>query len=305
MGAVGNERAAVRDAILERDQARIEAAELRGQLAAERVRVRRLEELLLTLASDRADPSDTSASSTVARELLERRDETTPALSEPADAPSAADRLFERTIGAEPRPETVGQMREAFAAQLEHVRADVSEPVGQTVRRTVGQAVGQTAGQTVNPLSPSDEPAPEPSHRWAAWRDGLDVPGAVCERLMPGAERRAAGQFMTPFVLADLMAGWLLREPKRRLLDPAVGSGRLLFRAHSRPEQAPVQVIGWDVDELAIAMAELDLRLRGVRRFELHRGDFLLDVEDEAAAELPERLDHHSHTRSWSLRWAG
>jgi hypothetical protein len=81
VGVVHDERAAVREPVLDRDQARIESTELRGQFAAERACVRRLEELLLTLASER---TDSSAPSVVAREILGKRSET----SMPTPAPA-------------------------------------------------------------------------------------------------------------------------------------------------------------------------------------------------------------------------
>jgi adenine-specific DNA-methyltransferase len=114
--------------------------------------------------------------------------------------------------------------------------------------------------------------------------DGYDVPGAAYEALISGAERRDAGQFGTPHYAADLMAAWLLQEPVKLLLDPAVGSGRLLYRAGIR-EPAPERMLGLDVDALAVELAQLNLAWRRLgERSEVRPSDFLL-------ATLPEEGD--------------
>ncbi|MDP8942803.1 MAG: SAM-dependent methyltransferase [Actinomycetota bacterium] len=112
---------------------------------------------------------------------------------------------------------------------------------------------------------------------FSAWADGTDVPGTAYERLLPAPARRAEGQFQTPFWAADLMGRWLLSEPTATLYDPAVGSGRLLFRAFELGEQKPKRVVGWDIDQLCVAMAALNLRLRGVENYKVSAADFLLD----------------------------
>lgn len=110
----------------------------------------------------------------------------------------------------------------------------------------------------------------------AAWSDGVDVPGMAYETLLIGAARRDLGQFQTPFPAADIMAGWLLAKPVHTLLDPGVGTGRLLFRSAMRTEATLGRMVGVDVDQLALSMATLNLTLRGATA-NLLGGDFLLD----------------------------
>lgn len=114
---------------------------------------------------------------------------------------------------------------------------------------------------------------------WAAWADGTDVPGTAYEELLPASARRAQGQFQTPFWAADLMSRWLLAEPTKTLFDPAVGSGRLLFRAFEHGEHQPTRFVGWDIDPLCTAMSSLNLRLRRVPGYRITQADFLLDAE--------------------------
>jgi adenine-specific DNA-methyltransferase len=129
------------------------------------------------------------------------------------------------------------------------------------------------------------------------WADGLDVPGTAYEAVVRAAARRAAGQFQTPFWAADLMAGWLLSEPVRLLLDPGVGTGRLLFRAWQRPEPAPQRMLGLDIDPLCLRMARLNLALRGGQDFSLRKADFLRDSlrrRPDAIIANPPFSRHHA-----------
>jgi hypothetical protein len=121
--------------------------------------------------------------------------------------------------------------------------------------------------------------------------DGYDVVGAAFETLMSGAERRDAGQFGTPHYAADLMAAWLLQAPVKLLLDPGVGSGRLLYRASIR-EPAPARLLGLDSDTLAVELAVLNLGWRGLgERSEIRHVDFLLATLPEEEAAGPARPD--------------
>jgi hypothetical protein len=130
-----------------------------------------------------------------------------------------------------------------------------------------------------------------------AWADGLDVLGEAYERLLTGAERRDDGQFQTPFFAADLMAGWLLREPTGLLLDPGVGAGRLLFRAAGR-ENPPKRLLGYDTDPVACAMARMNLALRGLsERSEVLQHNFLRAEPTERPDALtcnPPYSRHHA-----------
>jgi adenine-specific DNA-methyltransferase len=133
--------------------------------------------------------------------------------------------------------------------------------------------------------------------RDAALGDGFDAVGLAYEALLPGPERRVAGQFQTPLWAADLMAGWLLQEPTELLADPGVGSGRLLFRAAERPETSPAAYLGLDIDPLALAMSRANFRLRGIGSVRLRRRNFLLDPLRERPDALtcnPPYSRHHA-----------
>jgi adenine-specific DNA-methyltransferase len=112
---------------------------------------------------------------------------------------------------------------------------------------------------------------------YAAWANGADVPGTAYEALLPIAARRPQGQFQTPLWATDFMGQWLLAEPTRTLFDPAVGSGRLLYRPLEVGQYTPKRLVGWDIDELSAAMAALNLRLRRVANYTITVADFLLD----------------------------
>ena len=62
----------------------------------------------------------------------------------------------------------------------------------------------------------------------------LDVLGAIFEQLIPESERILLGQYYTPAQLADVVLSLTLEDNVTSVLDPAVGSGTFLFRAHDR-----------------------------------------------------------------------
>lgn len=111
--------------------------------------------------------------------------------------------------------------------------------------------------------------------RWASWADGADMLGSAYEMLVSSAERRDAGQFLTPMWAAELMACWLAEQPIECLWDPGVGSGRLLLTSAQQP-RPPVQMLGIDIDPISLMMAKLNLQLRGITTATFHQGDFLL-----------------------------
>lgn len=108
-----------------------------------------------------------------------------------------------------------------------------------------------------------------------AAKDG-DLLGAAYERLLPAAFRRPRGQFFTPAWAGDVMAGWVLKEPRSLVLDPGVGSGALLLQVAQHSRRADARLYGVDRDALALRMAQANLRLRGIRRATLRVSDFLL-----------------------------
>lgn len=133
------------------------------------------------------------------------------------------------------------------------------------------------------------------AHEMALCADGHDVPGSAYEALLSGAERRAAGQFATPHYAADLMAAWLLREPVELLLDPGVGSGRLLYRA-ALHERAAERLLGLDTDPLAVDLAQRNLAWRGLERSEVRVADFFSELPEHPDAVIcnPSYARHHA-----------
>lgn len=121
------------------------------------------------------------------------------------------------------------------------------------------------------------------------WGDGTDVPGTAYERLLPTLARRPMGQFQTPFWAADLMGRWLLSQQTKTLFDPAVGTGRLLFRAFEHGDNQPDRFVGWDIDELCVLMGALNMRLRRVPNYSIEHADFLLNDDALKRGGL---LDH-------------
>lgn len=120
----------------------------------------------------------------------------------------------------------------------------------------------------------------------AAWRDGTDVVGGAYERLLPAATRRAAGQFFTPFWAGEVMSRWVMAGSPRLVLDPGCGSGALLIEAARARGRRATRLLGIDKDPLAVQMAGVNRRLRGLGRCELRASDFLLD----ALAETPDAV---------------
>jgi adenine-specific DNA-methyltransferase len=120
-----------------------------------------------------------------------------------------------------------------------------------------------------------------------AWRDGVDIVGAAYQQLLTGAQRRAAGQFFTPFWAGEVMSSWLFSEPTTLLADPGCGSGGLLIPAARHRDRGAAALLGIDVDPFAIAMAETNKRLRGLNGCDLRVGNFLVDpIHDQPDAVI-------------------
>jgi adenine-specific DNA-methyltransferase len=157
---------------------------------------------------------------------------------------------------------------------VERVRQAQGDHADSAERRALIEAELQTIAE--NPTLPA----------YAAFANGVDALGAAYETLITADERRAAGQFRTPFWAADLMSGWLLQDRAHLLLDPGVGSGGLLFRAASRSEPGPSKMLGLDVDPICISLAQANLRLREISDFTLRQCNFLLDDIQESPDAL-------------------
>lgn len=90
---------------------------------------------------------------------------------------------------------------------------------------------------------------------------------------------RARGAYATPPVLADLMAGWAVRDGATAVLDPACGAGTLLARAAAwrawlgGPPDAPLW--GVEADPAPAALARLALAALGATGAVVITADFL------------------------------
>jgi len=103
----------------------------------------------------------------------------------------------------------------------------------------------------------------------------------VYERLFVQDARRDLGQFSTPNYISEILAKWAVNEADDTILDPGVGAGMLSSAAVrekiQRGAEKPLHDIrANDIDELAVSMAALSLKLvDGPGSPVLERGNFL------------------------------
>lgn len=90
-----------------------------------------------------------------------------------------------------------------------------------------------------------------------------------------GEGRKARGAFFTPEALADFLAGWAVRKPTDRILDPSCGEASLLIAAGRRLRAlgGKGKVHGLDVHPPSIDAARQILDEEGFKS-ELRAGDF-------------------------------
>lgn len=104
--------------------------------------------------------------------------------------------------------------------------------------------------------------------------------------------RKAYGQFFTPEPLASAMATWVLGCSPSRVIDPAVGTGRLLQPFTDQGEQ--MELVGFDLDPGPLEFARE--RFRDVAGVELVQSDFLKifeNLEFDGATCNPPYVRHH------------
>lgn len=61
------------------------------------------------------------------------------------------------------------------------------------------------------------------------------------------AERKSKGQYMTPPAVSEVLLNRVPIRPGDTVLDPAVGTGELLYAAHAKQPEATYE--GWDIDD--------------------------------------------------------
>jgi adenine-specific DNA-methyltransferase len=102
-------------------------------------------------------------------------------------------------------------------------------------------------------------------------------------------KKGALGQFMTPFRIAEFMAGMFERHDDAVLLDSGAGIGSLTMAA-SRTLRL-VRAEAWEVDPIMIGYLRDNLCSLGVP-FELHAKDFILDSVDRIQFDEGTRFTH-------------
>ncbi len=99
------------------------------------------------------------------------------------------------------------------------------------------------------------------------------------EKLVGTRQAQERGQFLTPMNVADSMAAMTIGQTDKpvRVLDPCVGTGRLLMAAH---KQAPNALLfGVDVDLRALRIAFTNFAIHGISGYLLHADSLLHDTD--------------------------
>jgi adenine-specific DNA-methyltransferase len=102
-------------------------------------------------------------------------------------------------------------------------------------------------------------------------------------------KKGALGQFMTPFKIAEFMAGMFEKRDGAVLLDAGAGIGSLTLAAANAVNV--VRAEAWEVDPVMIGYLRVNLASLGVP-FELHEKDFILDSVDRIQFDEGTRFTH-------------
>ncbi len=117
------------------------------------------------------------------------------------------------------------------------------------------------------------------------------------QKLVTKADAERRGLFLTPESVANLTAAMTIpvTEEKVTVLDPCVGSGRLLMAAHQR---APNGIFfGVDTDLRILRVAYTNLAIHGIKGYLLH-ADSLLHNTDISTEEGRENWKYSNHWNS-------
>ncbi|WP_204367395.1 N-6 DNA methylase [Natrinema altunense] len=123
---------------------------------------------------------------------------------------------------------------------------------------------------------------------------GADNPsealGNTYEELVPQEARRELGQFATPPFISRFMASWTVQQHDDTVLDPGIGAGQLatqalIQKAELGAQQPLAEIVGIDIDEIAVSMASVTLKLTdGEGQGDLRHGDFINQSPRQFAA---------------------
>lgn len=118
-----------------------------------------------------------------------------------------------------------------------------------------------------------------------------EVLSAVYEQLAPQDARRDLGQFATPSFVSEFMVEWSLTDADDTVLDPGIGAGQLSTHAIARKIELGVdnpvsEITGIDIDEVAISMAAVSLKLADGQGYaKLVHDDFIQQTPHKFAEE--------------------
>src|SRR5690554_3768131 len=98
--------------------------------------------------------------------------------------------------------------------------------------------------------------------------------GQLYQKLRRIQEKKSLGQVFTPDHAVEAALALLGSGQPQRIIDPACGAGEFLLRAARYWPQA--QILGVDIDPLALAVAKTRLSLAGTPGVELVRGNALV-----------------------------
>ncbi|MGC9147794.1 MAG: N-6 DNA methylase [Infirmifilum sp.] len=113
--------------------------------------------------------------------------------------------------------------------------------------------------------------------------------------------RAKEGEVYTPHEVIKLIVDVLDVENGSRVLDPACGSGGMLIEVYNRikkkGEEPDLLLVGQERNDVMVAIAKLNMILRGIENFIIYNGDSLgnpqFDKADYVIANPPWNLDYN------------
>lgn len=99
------------------------------------------------------------------------------------------------------------------------------------------------------------------------------------EKIVGRAAVQRSGQFLTPVNVADMMADMNIgrTDEKKTVLDPAVGSGRLLMAAHKVAPNA--LLFGVDIDLRMLRITYTNFAIHNISGYLLHADSLLHEID--------------------------
>ena len=99
------------------------------------------------------------------------------------------------------------------------------------------------------------------------------------EKIVSTTEAARKGLFLTPMNVAETMAAMTVGESKEplKILDPAVGTGRLLMAAHKRAPNS--MLFGVDLDLRALRIAFTNFAIHNISAYLLNADSLLHEID--------------------------